>query len=91
MEQEKLLNEVLKEAQRTRKDMEDVKRLIMSIPPWISASDIAKDRGMQTQSVIKQVTSKNFEPAVDFKFIGNKMYLARSAVYRIQRIRNARK
>jgi len=51
-------------------------------------SDVAKDRGISRQSLWMRLQNGEFEPEVDFKYIGNKIYIARSAVSRIQRKRS---
>ncbi len=71
-----------------RHEIEQIKRAIMAIPEWISMSDVAKDRGISRQSLWMRLQNGEFEPEVDFKYIGNKIYIARSAVSRIQRKRS---
>jgi len=71
-----------------RQEIEQIKQAIMSIPKWISLTDVAKDRGISRQSLYMRIQNGEFEPEVDFKYIGNKIYIARSTVSRIQRKRS---
>lgn len=71
-----------------RQEMEQIKRAVMSIPKWISLTDVARDRGISRQSLYMRIQNGELEPEVDFKYIGNKIYIARSAVSRIQRKRS---
>lgn len=70
-----------------RQEIEEIKKAVLSIPEWISLGDVARDRGMNRQALWARIQRGEFEPEVDFKYIGNKIYIARSAVSRIQRKR----
>ncbi len=67
-----------------RQEIEEIKKAVLAIPEWISLSDLAKDRGISRQALWYRLQKGEFEPEVDFKSIGNKIYVARSAVFRIK-------
>ena len=81
LEERRLLMELLHE-------ITTIKEAILSLPDWISLSDIAEDKGLTRQAVRKQLLTGEYEPDVDFKYVGNKMYVARSVVPRIKRKRH---
>ncbi len=71
-------------------ELQSIKNAILALPEWISLSDIAEEKGLTRQAIRKQLLSGDYEPDVDFKYIGNKMYVARSVVPRIKRKRNGK-
>lgn len=64
-----------------------IKDAFLQLPEWFSLSEIAKDKGISRQSLRVKLLSGEFEPEVDFKYNGNKIMIARSAVPRIRRKR----
>ena len=68
-------------------EVKELKEAFIQLPEWFSLSEIAKDKGLTRQTVRTQVLNGEFEPEVDFKYQGHKIYIARSAVPRIRRKR----
>jgi len=69
-----------------REDIKEIKEAFVSIPKWISLSDVAHDKGLSPQAVRKKLF-KHFEPEVDYKYKGGKIYIARGTVSKIRRNR----
>ena len=69
-----------------REDIKKIKDALLSIPEWISLSDVAKSKGLTSQAVRKKLI-EHFEPEVDYKYKGTRIYVARSTVSKIKRIR----
>lgn len=68
-----------------REELHAIKEAILYIPRWLSITDIAKDKGISPQAIRQKLISGNFEPEVDFKYIGAKIYVAREALHKIKR------
>ncbi|QFR49864.1 hypothetical protein FJR48_09035 [Sulfurimonas lithotrophica] len=64
-----------------------IKDAFLQLPEWFPLSEIARDKGISRQSLRTKLLSGEFEPEVDFKYQGNKIMIARSAVPRIRRKR----
>jgi len=69
-----------------REDIKELKKAFLSIPEWISLSDVANSKGLTSQAVRKKLI-EHFEPEVDYKYKGTRIYVARSTVSKIKRIR----
>ena len=70
-------------------EMVSVKKLIQSIPNWISVSDVATHIGLSNDSVrYRVVNSGDYEFGVDFKYIGTKrLVLHKSILHTLKRLR----
>lgn len=68
-------------------DIRELKQVFNSLPQWIAISDVSKKVGLTPQAVRKQLLKGDFEPEVDFKYFGSRIYIARNAISRIKRIR----
>jgi hypothetical protein len=69
-----------------REDIREIKEAFVSLPKWISLTDVAHDKGLTSQAVRKKLI-EHFEPEVDYKYKGGKIYIARSTVSMIKRDR----
>ena len=87
MEDTILLNKIFKRLEGIERDIESIKEIALSEIPWVSAADVALEKGLKTQSVIKQLHNFSFEPEVDYKLIRNRMYIAKRAIFKIKRLR----
>ena len=81
MSDTQLIQEILSE-------LKEIKQAFIQLPKWFSLSDVVTDKGLSRQAVRAQLLKGDFEPEVDFKYQGNKIYIARSAVSRIRRKRH---
>ena len=68
-------------------ELHEIKDAFIQLPQWFSLSEISKDKGLTRQTIRAQILNGDFEPEVDFKYQGHKIYIARSAVSRIRRKR----
>lgn len=68
-------------------ELKEIKEAFIQLPEWFPLSELSKDKGLTRQTIRAQLLNGSFEPEVDFKYIGNKIYVARSAVSRITRKR----
>jgi len=68
-------------------EFREVKDAFLQLPEWYPLSEIARDKGLTRQSLRSKLLSGEFEPEVDFKYEGHKIFIARSAVPRIRRKR----
>ena len=70
-------------------EMISVKKLIHSIPNWISVSDVSTHIGLSNDSVRNRVVnSGDYECGVDFKYIGSKrLVLHKSILHTLKRLR----
>ena len=64
-----------------------IKDAFMQLPEWYPLTEIARDKGISRQSLRSKILSGEFEPEVDFKYEGHKIFIARSAVPLIRRKR----
>ena len=71
----------------THQLLKELKELVAQSPEWIPVSSVAESAGLTSQAVRKRLLGGDFEPEVDFKYSGSRIYIARSAVSRLKRIR----
>lgn len=64
-----------------------IKDAFLQLPEWYPLTEIARDKGISRQSLRAKLLNGDFEPEVDFKYEGHKIFIARSAVPRIRRKR----
>jgi len=73
----------------------EIKRLLLELkatvnefarmmPKWISLSDVSYEIG-KNRDTIRKYLKNNFEPEVDFKHIGGKIFLSRDVLFLIRR------
>ncbi|PIF04536.1 MAG: hypothetical protein CSA86_01765 [Arcobacter sp.] len=60
-----------------------VKALEISLPKWISLGDAAKDLKV-SRDTLRKYLKANFEPEVDFKKIGAKLYISRDTLFLVR-------
>lgn len=68
-------------------ELQEIKDAFIQLPEWYPLTEIARDKGLTRQSLRSKLLSGEFEPEVDFKYEGHKIFIARSAVPRIRRKR----
>ena len=68
-------------------EFRQIKDAFLQLPEWYSLTEIARDKGLSRQTLRARLLNGEFEPEVDFKYDGHKIYIARSAVPRIRRKR----
>jgi predicted transcriptional regulator len=68
-------------------EFRQIKDAFLQLPEWYPLTEIARDKGMTRQTLRAKVLNGDFEPEVDFKYEGHKIFIARSAVPRIRRKR----
>jgi predicted transcriptional regulator len=54
------------------------------LPNWFSLGDIAKEIG-KSRDTIRKYLKANFEPDVDFKKDGGKLYISRDALFLVRK------
>lgn len=64
------------------KDKVDTLEII--IPKWFSLSDISHEL-KKSRDTIRKYLKSNFEPDVDFKKVGVKIYISRDALFLIRK------
>ena len=64
-----------------------IKDAFLQLPEWYPLTEIARDKRISRQSLRTKLLNGEFEPEVDFKYEGHKIFIARSAVPRIRRKR----
>jgi len=67
-------------------DIKEIKASFISIPKWIRLSDVAESKGLTSRAVRKKLI-EHFEPEVDYKYKGTRIYIARSTISKIKRNR----
>jgi len=70
-----------------RRDLQELKEALVYLPEWVTVSAVADQTGLTPQAIRKRLYSGSFEPEVDFKYMGTRIVIARSAVSKLQRIR----
>lgn len=68
-------------------EIHDLKEAYIQLPRWYPLGEIAKDKGITRQALRGKLLSGAYEPDVDFKYEGSRIFIARAAVSRISRKR----
>lgn len=70
----------------------NVKKLIHSIPNWISVSDVSHHLGLSSESIRNRVVySGDYECDVDFKYIGKrKLVINKNVLHTLKRLRKSK-
>ena len=68
-------------------ELQELKDAFVQLPQWFSLSEVAQDKGLTRQTIRSQLLNGDFEPDVDFKYKGKKIYIARAVLPRIRRKR----
>ena len=63
-----------------RKDIKDINEYLRRTPKWIAVAEVARELGLTAQAVRKRLLNGDFEPGVDFKYVGSRILIARSTV-----------
>jgi len=62
----------------------EVNKLKITMPNWFSLGDISKEIG-KSRDTIRKYLNANFEPDMDFKKIGAKIYVSRDALFLVRK------
>jgi len=61
-----------------------VEKLYTLMPKWFSLADISQELG-KSRDTIRKYLKSNFEPDVDFKKIGAKIYVSKDALFLVRK------
>lgn len=81
MSEKELLLTILNEIREIKSDNKLLKSLV---PDELSLSEISKDIGKPNNTIIKYLKA-NFEPDVDYKKKGGKIFVKQDAILRLRR------
>jgi len=62
----------------------EVDKLRVTMPSWFSLGDIAHEIDRKRDTIAKYLKA-NFEPDVDFKYLGARIYVSRDALFFIRK------
>lgn len=69
------------------KMLREIKASLEFIPEEFPMADVAELLGISRQAVYAKLMSGDFEPGVEFKYKRGKIYITRSAVSKLKRLR----